>query len=168
MLFYRHEGALCPITEVTVLADGSTLVTRDKGKGVEEAKFQLSQSELSALGVLVDAVGFFSSAEDPWSAKGVGKSILRVSLAGRSRELHYGLLRGIEPLTSFAWSLITQATTVADLKESGDVYQARSASSPNCAGPKVLQPHVLREPLEAFLRTTADYNKLSVGLEALT
>ena len=172
LVFFRQEGAYSPYKFVQVLIrnDGSGATTFERtNKETGSTSFHLNQHELETFKTLVCAVDFFSQpAKDTRMVVDVGRSILRISLGGKKRELHFEFRPEIGPLTSCLWKLIHQGVILTDLRNKGDVYPELGGVSDLLASAKVFQPEVLREPLQKFVISSDDRQKLLWAIEALS
>ena len=172
IIFYRVEGGYSPyrFAEILIARNGAVLVkyARNRSQKDSTAVFKLETNEIDALKALVSSVNFFDIAStDNVLVMDVGRSTLRVSLDGKQRELHYGDIPKVAPLTAFLWKLINQGRILNDFAETEEVYNVLSAVSGNTGPARILQPKIYREPLTVFISTSSNHQKLTWAVEAL-
>lgn len=158
--------------EIVIRVDGDTRVTLTR-RATESHVFRLNAGELEALKALAGTTGFFNQpAVIPDPGPGHGHQSLTLALEGRSRLVKWGYSRQLFPLSRFFGEIVNQGMLLTDLAGKGSkaLPASRDALTPGTTSRKVLQPRVLREPIEAALRAAGaapDAYELASGLVAL-
>lgn len=171
LLFYRHLpvcGGCNPysLVEVGISTEGAVLMVRQTwDKEPVHTSFTLNKAELKSLQTMIRKTGF--PALPRGRAVDVG-GVLRLSLDGSTREV---MIRPaparLKPIVYYASSFLQQARLLDEVRINGNTYEALGALDPSLCAARVVQPQVLREPLEAFAKTSEDASKLGYAVDAL-
>lgn len=168
-LTYKEQGGLSPYKEIVVIIEksGQTHVQIEKRSPRFNYETRLENEELETLRTLVRATDFFSQPDkDPSFATDVGETEITVNDAERARTLRFGYRPSLHPLTEFILKIAWQAEAWEALR-TGNAYDVVGALVPSDSRGKALQPHLFKEPLMAFLRSTRESRKTNYALEAL-
>lgn len=133
-------------------------------------KFRLSSDEFEALKVRIREADLFGQPDkDTQFADDTDKSVMRISIDGRKREITYRYRPEMYPIEGFLRKLINQAKALDALKQGKSAYEAHSGISPGSAsGYGVLQPYVFPKPIREYIHTQDSQRKLYWAVSALS
>lgn len=171
LLHFKHTGGLTnyECLEVSILSDGSGLVEcRMRKEHTINHPFQLTHNELEALEIHVVESKFFKQPDkDTQWATDQGRTVMRITMGGESRQLEYEYRPEMVPITSFLYKLYREAQTIDGLKTRRDAYNAYTALT-GADEYRILHPASLKGPLTEFINASSDFKQLCWAASALS